>query len=124
MSKRRELDISTVSASFFVDTDSSGVVTVARLAYGGMAATPARAVKTEAALVGKPWTKANVEAAAKLVSQDFSPMSDHRGSAAYRSLVAANLLRGFYEETQQVRQPALRPLHAGTVQRAEEVTHG
>lgn len=124
VSKRRELDISTVSASFFVDTDAQGVVTVARLAYGGMAATPMRAAKAEAALVGQPWTKANVEAAAKLIAQDFTPMSDHRGSAAYRTLVAANLLRGFYEETREVRQPALRPLHAGAVQRAEEVTHG
>jgi len=124
VSKRRELDISTVSASFFVDTDAQGLVTVARLAYGGMAAASKRADAAEAALVGKPWTRANVEAAAKLISKDFTPMSDHRGSSAYRSLVAANLLRGFFDETEQVRQPSIKPMHAATVQTAQEVTRG
>lgn len=124
VSKRRELDISTVSASFFVDTDASGVVTTARLAYGGMAATPKRASAAEAALVGKPWTEANVDAAAKLISADFTPMSDHRGSAQYRSLVASNLLRGFFDETRDVKQPALKGRHASTVQTAAEVSLG
>ncbi len=124
VSKRRELDISTVSASFFVDTDANGIVTVARLAYGGMAATPKRADAAEAALVGKPWTRENAEAAAKLIAKDFTPMSDHRGSSAYRSLVAANLLRGFFDETEQVRQPGLKPMHAASVQTAQEVARG
>jgi xanthine dehydrogenase iron-sulfur cluster and FAD-binding subunit A len=44
------------------------------------------------------------------------PLSDHRGSATYRARVAANLLRGFFAETQTVPQPALRPLHTATVQ--------
>jgi xanthine dehydrogenase iron-sulfur cluster and FAD-binding subunit A len=33
------------------------------------------------------------------VAKDFAPISDHRGSAPYRRLVAQNLLRGFYFET-------------------------
>ena len=48
VSKRRELDISIVAAAFSVDTDKSGVVRRARLAYGGVAATPVRARKAEA----------------------------------------------------------------------------
>jgi xanthine dehydrogenase small subunit/xanthine dehydrogenase large subunit len=124
VSKRRELDISTVSAAFFVDTDASGRVTVARLAYGGMAATPKRASGAEAALVGQPWSEAAIEAAARAISTDFTPMSDHRGSAPYRSLVAGNLLRGFFEETREVKQPLLSARHAATVQTAEEVRHG
>ncbi len=124
VSKRRELDISTVSAAFFVDTDAAGKVIEARLAYGGMAATPKRASRAEAALVGQPWSEATVELAAKALATDFTPMSDHRGSAAYRSLVAANLLRGFFDETREVRQPALAGQHAATVQRGEEVPRG
>ncbi len=124
VSKRRELDISTVSAAFYVDTDSAGKVTVARLAYGGMAATPKRASAAEAALVGQPWTAPMVELAAKAIGADFTPMSDHRGSAPYRSLVAANLLRGFFRETTAVKQPALTARHAATVQTAEEVSRG
>ncbi|MDP1826774.1 MAG: xanthine dehydrogenase small subunit [Archangium sp.] len=124
VSKRRELDISTVSAAFYVDTDGAGRVTVARLAYGGMAATPKRASAAEAALVGQPWTEAALEAAARAISTDFTPMSDHRGSAPYRSLVAANLLRGFFEETRDVKQPVLAARHAATVQSSEEVPRG
>ena len=124
VSKRRELDISTVSAAFYVDTDASGRVTVARLAYGGLAATPKRAPAAEAALVGQPWSDASLEAAARAIATDFTPMSDHRGSAPYRSLVAANLLRGFFDETREAKQPALAPRHAATVQTTEAVRHG
>lgn len=121
VSKRRQLDISTVSAAFYVDTDTAGVVKVARLAYGGMAATPKRARGAEAALTAQPWTQQTVERAALAIASDFTPLSDHRGSAAYRSLVAANLLRGFFEETTHIRQPALAGQHASTVQTAEEI---
>ena len=121
VSKRRELDISTVSAGLFVDTDASNHVVRARLAFGGMAATPKRASSAEAALVGQPWSADSIELAAQALAKDFSPLGDHRGSASYRALVAANLLRGFFEETKTVRQPALVTGHAGTVQPAEAV---
>jgi xanthine dehydrogenase small subunit len=124
VSKRRELDISTVSAGFLVGVDASNRVTEARLAFGGMAATPKRAASAEAALVGSPWTEATVEAALKKLPEDFTPLSDHRGSAPYRALVAANLLRGFFDETRDVPQPALAPGHAATVLTAEELRHG
>ena len=115
VSKRRELDISTVSAGFCVERDSQGVVTRARLAYGGMAATPKRASATEAALVGKKWDVANVELAVAKLATDFQPLSDHRGSGAYRALVAQNLLRGFFEETKLQAVPRLTERHTGTV---------
>jgi xanthine dehydrogenase small subunit len=115
VSKRRELDISAVAATFVVETDDAGVVTRARLAYGGMAATPKRAHQTEAALVGAPWTLATVEAAVTLLEQDFQPMSDHRGSAWYRATLAKNLLIGFFLETMEVRTPALPEGHSATV---------
>ena len=116
VSKRRELDISAVSAGMFVATDDDGVVTSARLAYGGMAATPARASAAEAALVGQPWTAATVAAAAAKLAEDFTPMSDHRGSDWYRGTLAKNLLIGFFEETQTERAPMLSHWHSGTVE--------
>jgi len=51
-------------------------------------------------------------------------MSDHRGSATYRALVAANLLRGFFDETLTVPQPRLTPGHAATVLNGEEAARG
>jgi xanthine dehydrogenase iron-sulfur cluster and FAD-binding subunit A len=107
-----------------VEVDAAGTVTRARLAFGGMAATPKRAAKTEAALVGQPWTEATVEAAAKRLAEDFTPISDHRASAGYRATVARNLLRGFFDETAVKREPSLVPRHTGTVLSAEELSRG
>ena len=115
VSKRRELDISTVGAGFYVELDAEGRVHAARLAYGGMAATPARARHLEAALVGKPWSIGQVEAALPALAHDFRPIDDLRGSAWYRATVAANLLRGFALETQRAALPNLSQRPSGTV---------
>jgi xanthine dehydrogenase small subunit len=115
VSKRRELDISAVSAGLYVRLDAAGRVAEARLAFGGMAATPARAANAEAALRGVQWSEAAVETAAAALAADFSPIDDHRASAWYRRTVAANLLRGFYEETLEVPSPTLPHRHSGTV---------
>ena len=115
-SKRRELDISAVSAGLSVRLDVGGRVTEARFAFGGMAATPARAAHAEHAVVGNPWNHPTVEAAALALADDFTPLSDHRGSAWYRMTVAQNLLRGFYEETLTEGVIRLSPGHAATVE--------
>lgn len=92
LSKRFDSDISAVCGAFAL-TIQNGIVRNARIAFGGMAGTPARASHTEQALTGAPWNAATVEAACTALSQDYSPMSDMRGSAAYRLSAAANILR-------------------------------
>ena len=114
VSKRREMDISAVAAGMWVRLEEGGV-TEARLAYGGMAATPSRAAKAEAALLGQPWTEATVRAAMTALAGDFTPLSDHRGSAWYRATVAANLLLGFYTETLAAPVVALPDRPTGTI---------
>jgi xanthine dehydrogenase small subunit len=76
-------------------------VRVARLAFGGMAATVQRAAATEAAIVGKPWDAAAVAAAQAALERDFAPLTDMRASAAYRLQAAKNLLRRFWLETRR-----------------------
>jgi len=115
VSKRRELDISTVAAGCYVELDADGRVTLARLAYGGMAATPARARRLEAALLGRTWSVAQVEAALPALAEDFRPIDDLRGSAWYRGTVAANLIRGFVLETQTSQLPNLSQRPSATV---------
>ncbi|MBB5321132.1 xanthine dehydrogenase small subunit [Marinobacter oulmenensis] len=92
ISKRLDDDISAVLGAFRL-TLVDGVVRDCRLAFGGMAATPARALKAEQALRGKPWNEDSLAAAMAALADDFSPMSDARASAAYRLQVAGNLLR-------------------------------
>jgi xanthine dehydrogenase small subunit len=115
VSKRRELDISAVAAGLYVETGANGEVTAVRAAFGGMAATPARARQLEAALLGKPWTEATVEAALPALARDFRPLDDHRASAWFRGQVAENLVRGFYLETRGAGRPELPPRPSSTV---------
>ena len=92
VSKRLDDDISAVLGAFRL-TVEGGVVTDCRLAFGGMAATSARAFNAEAALTGQPWNDDSVTAAIAALASDFKPLSDVRASAAYRQQIAGNLLR-------------------------------
>ena len=99
VTKRLDEDISTVCGAFRISLDGAGRVQSACLAFGGMAATPKRAKLTEAALIGKVWSEANVEKAVASFSKEFTPLTDMRASADYRMKVTANLLRRFFLET-------------------------
>ncbi|WP_417330187.1 xanthine dehydrogenase small subunit [Halomonas cupida] len=91
LSKRREDDISAVLGAFSWRLDD-GCLRDVRLAFGGMAGIPARAADAEAALEGHAPNAEAFAAARKALADDFSPMSDVRGSAEYRSHSAAALL--------------------------------
>ncbi|WP_339860586.1 xanthine dehydrogenase small subunit [Paremcibacter congregatus] len=97
ISKRFDQDISAVCAAFNI-TLEKGLVSNARIAYGGMAATPARAMLTEKVLIGAPWTISTIEAAMVALETDFRPIGDMRSSADYRMKVAQNLLLKCYHE--------------------------
>jgi xanthine dehydrogenase small subunit len=103
LAKRYDQDISAVAAGFRV-TVEAGVITGARVGFGGMAATPLRAAAIEAALIGQPCTDAAFEAAAGQVAGVFQPISDFRASAGYRLDGAAGFLRRLGAELQS--QPA------------------
>ena len=98
ISKRFDQDISAICGCFNVAI-TDNIVTAARIAFGGMAATPKRARAVEAALIGKPWTEATVAAATPAFAEDYQPITDMRASAAYRQRVAANLLSRLLVET-------------------------
>lgn len=91
LSRRFDSDISAVLGAFAL-TVEAGVITAARVAFGGMAATPRRAPGCEAALVGQPFTEATIDSAAEALKSDFSPLTDVRGTAAYRIEAASALL--------------------------------
>ena len=92
ISKRRDQDISTVAFACQIGL-GGGEVSSLRVAYGGVAATPVRARAAEAALLGHPLDEAHLAAAIAALLADIAPLSDWRGSAAYRMTLAGNLLR-------------------------------
>jgi xanthine dehydrogenase small subunit len=97
LAKRWDQDISAVCAGIAVHVEC-GVIYEARLAFGGMAPTPARARHAEAQLRGQPWSAACWKAAQAALAQDFTPLSDQRASSEYRLQAAANLLERFFLE--------------------------
>ncbi|MGH8855070.1 MAG: xanthine dehydrogenase small subunit [Telluria sp.] len=101
LAKRFDQDISAVCAAFAL-TLAGDTVQSARIAFGGMAATPKRAAAAEAALLGQPWNEAAMRAAMAALAQDFAPLSDMRASSGYRMQAAQNLLRRFWLETRTV----------------------
>jgi xanthine dehydrogenase molybdopterin binding subunit/xanthine dehydrogenase small subunit len=91
VSKRREMDISTVSAAIRIVTNDVGIILAARMAFGGVAAYPKRAIKTEQALVGMSLEEASSEKILSLLVSEFTPMTDLRGTAEYRKLLICDL---------------------------------
>ena len=97
ISKRHDQDISAVIGAFRVVL-RNGRIADMRIAFGGMAAVPARALETERALVGQTWSEDTVREAERAMERDFTPIDDQRASAAYRIRVAANLLIRLYRD--------------------------
>lgn len=102
VSKRKDMDISTVCAGFRLKINNDGMVEDIHLAYGGMAECTKRAVKTEAFLYGKKWVRETVESAMLLMNEDFTPISDARAGKEFRMIAARNLLLKFFIETQNI----------------------
>jgi xanthine dehydrogenase molybdopterin binding subunit/xanthine dehydrogenase small subunit len=95
VSKRREMDISIVSAAVVLDFDADGVIRFARVAYGGVAATPWLAAQAGEMLLGRSLTPELIESVAKALESGVQPLSDARGSAAYRTGLVSGLWRKF-----------------------------
>lgn len=114
ISKRQDDDISAVCLVVNLHVES-GSVTQARIGAGGVAATPARAVQTEAALLGQPWNAATVQAAITALQAEFNPISDMRASGAYRRHVLGSLLQRFWLESQGQAHTALQDIRVEVI---------
>ena len=120
ISKRFDQDISAVLGAFRFTLEGRRVAD-ARVAFGGMAATPKRAAATEAALKGlrledgRGW-----DAACEALATDFRPIDDMRASARYRLETAQALLRKALHEAGGEASAATRlvGLRPGEAQRA------
>ncbi len=98
VAKRKMDDISTIAAGFAINLDSADRVARARLAFGGVAAVPLRATEAEQALPGHAFDESAIQRAQQILERTLQPISDHRGSAAYRTALAQSLLEKFWFE--------------------------
>ena len=118
VSKRFEDDISAVCLGLCLQIDN-GLVTTASIGVGGVAATPVRAVKTEAALTGQPWTISTIKLAMEVLRQEFQPISDMRASSHYRTQVLGNLLQRFWLESEGKELASLESFDSEDLQEKE-----
>jgi xanthine dehydrogenase small subunit len=98
VAKRRLDDISTVAAAMALERDATGRVRRGRFAFAGVAPTPVRIEEAGRAVVGHAWNEAAVERVQGILDRVLTPMSDHRGSAAYRLEVSKSLVEKFWWE--------------------------
>jgi xanthine dehydrogenase small subunit len=99
-SQRKDLDISTVNAAFRAEWADAGKSKLREIeiAFGGVAAIPMRARKTEAVLRGQSPSPALLRTAFAALRTEMKPLSDLRGSAAFRQVLVENLLARFFRE--------------------------
>ncbi|MGI9395683.1 MAG: xanthine dehydrogenase small subunit [Boseongicola sp.] len=97
LSKRFDQDISAVCGCFNLRIEG-GVVADARIAFGGMAGIPKRAVAVEAALSGQAWNEESVREAMAKMGDDFTPMTDMRAGQEYRLKTAENMLLRYFHD--------------------------
>ena len=98
VAKRRHLDIASFTAAIRMKR-TDGSIDRVRIAYGGVAPVVLRLPKTEAFLSGKRFDLESFESAGELAREEISPISDVRGSAEFRSQLAANILKKFFYES-------------------------
>ena len=113
ISKRFDDDISAVCLGLRLELEN-GVITKLSIGVGGVAATPVRAIKTEAACAYKQWSKATIEHAKEVLKAEFSPLSDMRATSAYRTQVLGNLLERFWLESQGMQRLNLESFALGS----------
>ena len=97
ISKRFDDDISSVCAAFNLKIVKNKIENI-RIAYGGMAAIPKRAIFCEKVLSKSLITEEIIDHAKEVLEKDFKPISDMRASGSYRIEVAKNLLEKCFVE--------------------------
>jgi xanthine dehydrogenase small subunit len=103
VSRRKDLDISSFTAAIRLET-GGGVITMARVALGGVGPVVVRMPAVEALLEGQTITAELFESAGSLARREIRPISDVRGSRDFRLQLAENIFSKFYYERLAVRQ--------------------
>jgi xanthine dehydrogenase small subunit len=73
-------------------------ISLARVAFGGMAATPVRALEIEKNLIGQRITDELIKKVESHILEELEPISDVRASSSYRLEIAQAMLRRALQE--------------------------
>lgn len=89
---RSAMACAVASLAVAISVSVEGTIETAALAWGSVGPTVMRLPEIETALIGNPLTEKTLKRVAPLVGKALTPIDDVRASAAYRRLVAGNLL--------------------------------
>lgn len=91
--RRKAMELATVGVATSMTLDAAGRVAEARIALGAVSATPMRACRAEAALIGERPGDVLWAHAGALAMEESRPISNVRASAAYRREMVGVLTR-------------------------------
>lgn len=97
-SQRKDLDIACVNAAIWIKLGKKQVITDSRIALGGVAAIPLRLRKTERLVKGEFASSALWDQAVECLQREITPLTDLRGTSAYRRVLAENIFRSLVNE--------------------------
>ncbi len=106
ITKRQDLDISTFTAAFLLKRSGNTVDSI-RIAYGGVGPTVLRLTDVETWLAGRAIDEETFTEAGDRAAAIVAPISDVRGSAAYRARLAANIFVKFFNDLSDHRSSPL-----------------
>lgn len=95
VSKRKHLDIATVNTAIHIELDNELISSI-DLSVGGVAAIPKYLTNTCEFLVEKQINKQTLFDALKIMNQEIAPISDVRGTAEYKRLLANQLVKAHF----------------------------
>jgi xanthine dehydrogenase small subunit len=114
ISKRYDDDISAVCLAISLRRDGQRITGLS-IGVGGVAATPVRAIKTEAACALFHWARGTLDTLKATLQAEFQPIGDMRASAAYRRDALGGLVERFWQESQGHKVIKLESLHSAAL---------
>ncbi|MDB9787025.1 FAD binding domain-containing protein [Bacteriovoracaceae bacterium] len=98
ISKRRDLDISSVTFGSILKLSKMNIVEEISLFMGGVGPNIIELVQAERYILGKNLSSVDLEEVKKKVLNEISPQTDVRGKKSFRFLLAKNIIQKWYQE--------------------------
>ena len=95
--KRQYLDIASVNSAMYISTNGK-IITEIHASMGGVGPIPKYLAKTAAFLVNKEITVSSLKEAEQILQSEIAPISDARGTEAYKRLLGRQLFFGHFIE--------------------------
>ena len=95
ISKRTHLDIASVNSAIMINLKDDQIRSCG-LSFGGVSPVPLFMKKTSSYLEGKQLNRETLNIALKIIDEEITPISDVRGSAEYKRLLAKQIFKSHF----------------------------